>query len=95
MIIVSYMEEWANISLGATLTTKMYATEEEVFEDLLYVDEDEWGLMSEGLLDWDCSPMSEEKMKEILTGEWNGFKYYTKGHKKAYTFKVIKITVTL
>ena len=92
MIIFSFMQEDSRTGENY-LVTKEYESEEELFEDQLgWHDEDEdmWydGFMAYGLVDDDGEPITEDTMKEILTGEWDDVPFEAHGGEVYYTFSV-------
>lgn len=92
MIIFSFMQEDSRTEENY-LVTKEYETEEELFEDQLGwydKEEDMWydGFMAYGLVDEDGEPITEDTMKEILTGAWNGVEFEAHDGEVYYTFSV-------
>ena len=92
MIIFSFMQEDSRTEENY-LVTREYETEEELFEDQLGwhdEEEDRWydGFMAYGLVDDDGEPITEETMKEILTGEWDDIPFEAHDGEVYYTFSV-------
>lgn len=69
--------------------TNTFETEEELLDEWLGSEEDGWGFMSYGLVDENGEPVSEDMMKEILSGGWNGVEFEAHFGEVFYTFNVV------
>lgn len=87
MIVFSFMQEDSRTEENYLVTNK-FDSEEELLDEWLGSEEDEWGFMSYGLVDEDGEPVSEELMKEILTGGYNGVEFEAHDGEVYYTFSV-------
>lgn len=94
MIVFTFMQEDVACEENH-LVTNIFETEQDLFDCWLdeffgywLVDMDEYG---EPIYDEDDDPVyvSTEKMKEILTGKWDGVRFEANDGEVFYTFSVV------
>jgi len=97
MIVFTFMQkefgEFGDCT-NAYLVTNIFNTEEELLNKWLgYYDEDDDegdGFLGYGLVDDETGErVTEDKMKDILLGEYDDMEFYTEDERERYTFSVV------